>query len=68
VKDDGKDLKGRGRCLILRYYPSISMQGRRKTMETSVRIAGLRAEIMSRAECPFLERMQANLQPIARPI
>jgi hypothetical protein len=40
-----KDLEGRGRGLILRYYPGIHLEGLRKTTKTLVRIPGLRAEV-----------------------
>jgi hypothetical protein len=40
-----KDLEGRGRSLILRYYPGIHLEGLRKTTKTLVRIPGLRAEV-----------------------
>jgi hypothetical protein len=36
----GNDLVGNGHCLILRHYPSIRLEGLRKTMKTSTRIAG----------------------------
>jgi hypothetical protein len=42
------DLEGRGRGLILSYYPSICLEELRKTTTPSVRIAGLRAEIWTR--------------------
>jgi hypothetical protein len=41
----GKNLEGSGGGLILRFYPGILLEGLRTT---SVRIAGLRAEILNR--------------------
>jgi hypothetical protein len=40
IRDDAKVLGVNGRGIILRYYPSIHLK-------TSVRIAGLRAEILN---------------------
>jgi hypothetical protein len=42
-----ENLEANGHGLILRYYPGIHLEGLRKTMETSVRIAGLQAEILN---------------------
>jgi hypothetical protein len=42
---NGKDLDGSGNGLILRYRPDFWLEGLRKTAKTSVRLAGLRAEI-----------------------
>jgi hypothetical protein len=37
-----KNLEGSGRGLIVRYYPSIRLEGLKKATKPSVRIAGLR--------------------------
>jgi hypothetical protein len=44
----GQDVEKSERGLILMYYPSIWLQGLRKTMLISVTIAGLRVEIRTR--------------------
>jgi hypothetical protein len=36
----GKDLVGSGRGPILSYYPGIRMEGLRKTVKNTIRIAG----------------------------
>jgi hypothetical protein len=41
----GKDVEGNSRSLILRFCPGIYLEGLTKSTKTSVRIAGLRAEI-----------------------
>jgi len=38
-------LKGRGRGLILTYYPGIWLEGLRKTTKNPVNISALRTEI-----------------------
>jgi hypothetical protein len=43
----GKNVKGKGRDLILRYYPGIHLEGLRKSTETSVTKAGLRASYLN---------------------
>jgi hypothetical protein len=43
-----QDVEGSGRGLILRFYPSIYLEGLRKATKLSVRIAGPRAEILTR--------------------
>jgi hypothetical protein len=42
------NLKGSGRGLSLRHYPGIRLERLRKTTKNYVRIAGLRADILTR--------------------
>jgi hypothetical protein len=41
TKEGEKDMEGSGRRLFLMQYPDIYLEGLRKTIKTSVRIAGL---------------------------
>jgi hypothetical protein len=43
-----KDLEEKDRGLFLKYYPGICLQKLRKIVQTSIRLAGLQAEIGTR--------------------
>jgi hypothetical protein len=60
----GKDLEGSGGGLILRYCPLIRLEGRGKS-RTTVRGAGLRAEVWTRERPPTQNTlMEAGIWPI----